>query len=164
MKNNHDYTKENIETNLSKIAEDIRQYCRDQKELWQTIPHLALETAGRGSSSERYSTAYRTGYWSINGGTLGVISMAVDLLTGELVCFSNGAPIATDLDIVRHIIPDLSRINAGDIISMLKEEILRFEEGDTENVKKWRQGMREKYGVQKIAIVRKYGLKISYWD
>ncbi|MDP3640785.1 MAG: hypothetical protein Q8R53_06340 [Nanoarchaeota archaeon] len=74
-----------IIANAEKVVEDIHNYSRSQKELWQKIPLLALEADGRTSSNGNYYRAYHSGFWGLDNGSDQCRSVYVDLATGELV-------------------------------------------------------------------------------
>lgn len=76
-----------IKQNAHKLADEIRKYCEDQKEIWQTLPYLALQADGVDGFSSDYQICYRYGYWrywnnSPRGGFLG---LSVDCSSGQLV-------------------------------------------------------------------------------
>lgn len=75
-----------IAANAETVIEDIRNYSRSQKEIWQRIPRLALEAEGRGLGSNNFSRAYLHGVWALSNKECDRYPVAyIDLATGELV-------------------------------------------------------------------------------
>jgi len=62
-----------------KMASQLRDYVKTNKENWQKIPYLALQADGRNGFNSRLSTAYEYGLWKIDSSTY------VDLQDAEIV-------------------------------------------------------------------------------
>jgi len=68
------------------IADEIREYVRGQRELWNQIPNLCLEADGRHGYLEDWSDAYYNK-------TLGLQNVYIDLVTGEIINYPNLQPV-----------------------------------------------------------------------
>lgn len=76
--------------------EALRQYCREQKSLWQQVPWMALQADGRTGWSESYARAYESGYWTLERVMVHSYYVGfVDLATGELVGIGPGQSLST---------------------------------------------------------------------
>lgn len=72
-----------------RYVDELFEFVRSQRELWQQIPLLALKADGRTGYSDAYARAHRQKLWAIDSsvGSQGLrgYSVYVDLETGELV-------------------------------------------------------------------------------
>jgi len=72
--------------NTNKIVKGIRDYSKQQRNVWQRVPLLALNADGITGYSDIYSRAYNQGFWALEGSiNSGKYRIFVDLATGELV-------------------------------------------------------------------------------
>jgi len=142
-----------IKEKQHKLANELRRYCREQKDLWKTVPYLALMADGRGGYSGRLGSACRSGYWPL--GRCEWLGVAVDLLTGELVSYEDDAPLADDEQILSVAI---SEFDAQQVIDKLKREI---ERPDSAEAKKTRESRRTEYSITEIFTERKHPLHFT---
>ncbi len=140
-----------LAADLNALAEKIRDYSRNQKELWRKVPYLALQADGHGGYSSTYQLAYIHGYWEAGE------SVYVDLENGELIQYPY-APWekqveASNIKIVSLISPNFDRLNATAIISDLRMTG-KCKDSDCvpigfKTVRKWRESLMEEYGIKK---------------
>lgn len=77
---------ETIASSHVALATEIRQFSIGQKELWQLIPSLELESEGRSGWLDNASLTYKYGLWMVGSSLYGGrASYAVDCYTGYLV-------------------------------------------------------------------------------
>lgn len=121
----------------------LRQFCRDQKTLWQQVPWMALQADGRTGWSEDFARAYRDGFWTIN--RIHVHSYLVgfvDLATGELVGIRPGKSLttATALDDEFVLQTTINDIDAAQVIGQIQKAVMApltaySDEGNAKNNK-----------------------------
>ncbi len=119
---------DDIVTKAEELIKSIRNHSKEQKGLWQRIPHLALEADGKLGSGfkDYYSWAYNNGCWALASTiSRGHYCVLVDLATGELVdadCASRRKfKPAKDYDVLRLAL-NLDKLDAQKIVASLEEE------------------------------------------
>jgi hypothetical protein len=150
---NREETKKILKEKVHEVAEIIRQYTRDQKELWQQIPYLALEAEGVDGYNDRRSVAYETGYLCLSDK-----SLTIDLLSGDIVDYVTGAPLACDSSVVRCLFDDLP--DAQFFIDLYTKEAQGgyLQAYDIGKQIAWREKQRKKFDIKKTYTKRKKGL------
>jgi hypothetical protein len=76
--------KNSIAKQAASLEEIVRQYSKDQKELWQRVPYLAFMAERYRQQDDQLESAYKRGYWSIYPSMMSLGLLAVDCETGEL--------------------------------------------------------------------------------
>ncbi len=141
-----------LASDLNALAEKIRDYSRNQKELWRKVPYLALQADGHGGYSSTYQLAYIHGYWEAGE------SVYVDLENGELIQYPY-APWekqveASNIKIASLISSNFGRLNATAVISDLRVTGNGKDSSCVpigfKTVRKWRESLMEEYGIKKI--------------
>ena len=112
-----------IEQKIGTVMELIRDFCGDQRALWQRVPTLALEADGRQGFSDAKKFAYRDGIWQPLWEKDTRFPVCVDLRTGELLQYIYGRQIdemepALPEDVLRLALA-LDSINATKIVEDL---------------------------------------------
>ncbi|KKR76692.1 MAG: hypothetical protein UU21_C0005G0018 [Candidatus Levybacteria bacterium GW2011_GWA2_40_8] len=128
------------------LVEDIREYIRRQRALWNQIPNLALEANGRDGYLDHYSYAYHYKLWDIDDGR-----MAIDLKTGEILGLPfdqpDGEPdvLAGD-DQVITLADEIENYDAGKIVARLKKQAQEEYYGsyNPRKIAQWRADLRAK--------------------
>lgn len=158
--------REGIVQHAMTLEESIRDYARSQKEGWQQIPLLALEADGRTGFSEKYSRAYKSGYWALESSIRdGRYQVYIDLETGELVDASSvdsSFPIL-DLDIPKEGNPQpakpecvlqiahcMQELHAPFLIEKLKLKGGEPVQVHTEKNENWREVLKEQLGLSEV--------------
>lgn len=153
---------EEIKKKCNEHVELIRDYARSQKDLWQQVPYLALQSYGRGGFGDIGRACYTEGYWTITSSqmsSIGGYSIIVDCETGELVYPYKKTP-APDQCLLLININDL---NAEKVIEELKEhakwqnseiERFRFLDSSCKTPEEWREKEAQKYGIHPDKYVR----------
>lgn len=81
-----DVKEEDIHEYMKALPQMIREYAREQADMWRQIPHLALQADGRTGHNERYARAYQRGVWDISPDMGDLYRVAeVDCETGEIL-------------------------------------------------------------------------------
>lgn len=140
-----------------RLAEEIRVYCRSQKELWRKIPYLALQ-AGRQDFSGHF------GYWG-SGGT------KVDCATGELCTapdeLYNDPPTPARDQSLLELTTRIDALNAQNIILEHRREIDRrwqcfSSPGAVRKQSEEQKGMRKREADWKKMVLEKLGVERNY--
>ena len=148
-----------IKNQSGSLVEMIKQYSRDQKELWQKVPYLALHADGKSGYSDQYSRAYRTGYWALDSSTVrGYYNIFIDLSNGDLVNARHELKIA-DPEHILKLAFNLEELDATDIVDELIAEgkSLPWKGYNKQEQEKWRKGIIKEYNLKK-----KYTLNENY--
>ena len=115
------------------IVEEIREISRFQKETWQRVPRLALETRDREGISSLSSRVSHDGYLTLEcykemNPNSSRNHVYVDLATGELVVpkieepgYHGNCETAQNEDVAR-LAFNLSDLNAGKVVAILERE------------------------------------------
>ena len=107
-----------LDGQVKKLAGEIRDYARSQRELWRQVPWLALEADGRTGFGE--GIVYRRGYLPVL--TVGYTKLYVDCESGELVRWSeNRMPPAEDADVLL-LLKGMEELDASGLIDALEAE------------------------------------------
>ena len=165
-------SKELVKASALEIVKDIRDFSVFQKDLWQRVPWLALEADGRTGFLDKYSCAYDSGFWQLDGSIKnGHYQIYIDLATGELIDAASvsGMPLnLRDQEIVispkengRKLAREegilglafhLNELDASMIISDLEREAQKpygsyYKPHAQEE---WRNDLREKFGLEEV--------------
>lgn len=103
------------------LAEAIRSWCREQRELWQQVPYLALQADGRSGWSDSHSRAYNWGLWTLPYRQSSYYCAFVDCETGDLVRNPKNLDPLSDEPILYMA---LKVYDAQAVIDLLKEDAL----------------------------------------
>lgn len=167
-----DKSKELVNAAALEIVKDIRDFSLFQKGLWQRVPYLALEANGRKGFSDKYSCAYDSGFWQLDGSIKnGHYYVYVDLETGELVDAASVSGMPLNLRDQEVIVPPrenarkpaknedvlglafhLDELDASAVISSLEQQIREpypsyYKAHEQEA---WRNDFRQKLGLERI--------------
>jgi hypothetical protein len=151
--------KKTIEQNAQTLIDMIRQYSRDQKELWQQVPYLALQADGRSGYSDNYSRAYRTGYWALESSIVkGYYNIFVDLSNGDLVNAIDESQFADAEQIIK-VAFHLEEIDACEIIDDLtaKAKSLPWKGYAKSAQDRWRKDL-----IKELDLKKRYTLRENY--
>jgi hypothetical protein len=136
--------KKDILAGIEEVAKIVREYCRDQKALWQRIPYLAFQADGRRGFISYYEEAYSQGYW-----TASEFKIAVDLATGELVDPQDHSKAASDR-FVFEIALWIEKLDAKRIITEIEKDIKEPFFHPPEKLEAWRAKTLKETDVQPI--------------
>lgn len=106
----------------------LRQFCREQKSLWQQVPWMALQADGRTGWSESYARAYKSGYWTIDRVRVHSYYVGfVDLATGELVGIGPGKSLSTATPLSGDFVLQVTikDIDAAHVIGEIQQDVMR---------------------------------------
>lgn len=150
---------ERIEKDVQELTDFIRDFSKEQKDLWQKVPYLALQADGRSGYSGQYSRAYEQGYWAIKGSTSeGRYTVYVDLETGELVdAFDPRKPADNKNVIVLALALALKELKAAEIVKKLSDEAKKshYKDYKIRNQIEWRRSLKNSLGLKPGAYKRK---------
>lgn len=111
-----------ISAETRKLIEKLREYCRSQVAIWQTIPELAVNADGRTGFDDNLSRAYCCKKWALEKTvTSAGYAAYVDLNTGNIVSAMNPKLFAPD-DVVLRLLLTPEDLDAGRITKELKRE------------------------------------------
>jgi hypothetical protein len=140
-------TIEEITSQRDSLLEALRQYSRDQAELWSQIPYLALMAQGRTGFSDNYYRAMHIGAWPVQQ-LHGSYTVYVDLATGDLVSTLDPSKLARDDQIVG-ILTDLEQLDAEALADSMRRDALKpinefvwKHRGGEDGYLEWREGER----------------------
>ena len=144
----------------------LRNFCLQQKDLWQKIPHLALRVDERFGYNDFNNTAYSRGYLGLGASinSDGKYSVYVDLETGALVNAANPQELAGEKNVLM-LAFTVHRLNAEKIISYIEAQI----SGPTAKIlpdpakqATWRRSMEIRYGLNPNTYARKKAVPEVY--
>ena len=145
-----------IIASAKKIVEEISNYSKSQKNLWQKIPLLALEADGISGFNDNYSRAYREGFWALEGSIdENGYSIYVDLSSGELIDAYSASKVFSICNLkisknsmlepaqkekILKLAFNIKELNAQNIVNSLKKESKQPYSSyyDSSKQKKWR--------------------------
>lgn len=111
-----------ISAETRKLIEKLREYCRSQVAIWQTIPELAVNADGRTGFDDNFSRAYHCKIWALEKTvTSAGYEAIVDLNTGHIVSAMSPKLFAPD-DVVLRLLLTPEVLDAGRIARELKRE------------------------------------------
>jgi len=142
------------------IIQEIRDYVRDQKDLWAQIPYLALQANGRTGFSDNFSRAHDLGYWAIKASVRnGYYEIYIDCAIGELVDPRDPAKAIGDSEVLM-LLSDLSQLDASEIIEKLRREagepVKCYSEKDQAEHELWRTKKARELDLQKVYVRQRH--------
>lgn len=152
-----------IKGSANGLVENIREFSRQQKNIWQKVPYLALQADGRWGYSDQYSRAYQCGYWALDASLEhGSYTVFVDLESGELLNPFNlkeAAFAENILELAMHA----DQIDASLIVEDLeKRSKLRYLSCyDPKKQEKWRKGLLKDFKLKPDSYKRRESIKIE---
>lgn len=140
---------EDIKQVMRNLAERVKRFSENERDLWQKVPYLALQADGRSGYSDQYSRAYDQGFWAIHSSAVnGYYRVYVDLETGRLADPSNLIKTPCDEDIIT-LAAHLDELDAQNIVTELGKYSTEptYKGYDPNKQNEWRNGLIRKLGL-----------------
>jgi len=110
---------ETIGQSSAVLAEQVREFSRDQLDTWKRVPMFAVRAQGISGYNTKYQAAYRDGLWLLNTVAHGHYANAIDLDNGEIVPTNKPEEIAPDKDILRLLFDGVDQFRAHQALEHL---------------------------------------------
>jgi hypothetical protein len=154
-----------IKDRADALCEQIREFSKSQKDIWQQIPWWANQANGRTGWSDNYTRAVESGYYATYSEN-GYYRVYIDLENGRLVSPHNTEQEVNNTAVLRFAY-QMNYLDAAKLLAELKEDITKpygsyYSAQAITEAEVHRQENIEKYELTPLAYKRKFAYKPYY--
>lgn len=148
---------EEINNELSGVAQSVRVFSRSQVDTWRQLPYLALQADGNNGYSSFNKKLYTYGMLQVAGKSEGLYGTYVDCESGDILSLYGELDlerVATDVQVVQAWLPEGDTFNAQKWLEKYRANAVEPHSGlaarSEQDVREWRHNLARELGLLSI--------------